>query len=446
MPALKAQHAPGTAALLGAGCGTAVASVCAIGLFQIERTLGGIWSALAVLLAALSCSVLARALGRLAGVVPSGAGILAYLARGCGRRAGVLIALPYVLLSLFLVGVEAVIVGVLVARYSPLPAAGGALAFLLGTWAFCSSGVRAGYRTQALATWALIGTLAVASIAALLHAADGGELALHLLPPAPRPGDLIAGVGQALFLFMGFELVTSHAEVASHAGAVPRALALSVLVLGAFYTLVSLGFSCASVDSADPAYRFAPQLAMAEHSLGPTGVWLVVALTVLASFTSWNGGLLALSRFTAALASQGMLPRGLARLDARTLVPRSALTALLGLGIASAAIVAWFGALEASILAAAASAALVYAAVIWARERAPFVEHPRSASARVFSYALALAFTALAVAVVLDAGAARSGVLVLLGAAFLTAWLASRRLQPRAAARWALDREVARAD
>lgn len=429
---ISPSRAPGTAALLATGCGTAIASVCAIGLAQIEQLLGGIWSVAAVLTAGLCCAALARALGRLSAIVPSGAGLLAYLARGLGRRAGLVIAVPYLLLSLFLVGAEAIIVGVLLARLLPIPVAAGALGFLFGTWALCRTGMRVGYRAQAIATWSLVAALSGISAAALAGAAQRGELCARLLPPAPSAGHFVAGVGQALFLFMGFELVTSHAEVAATPGAVRRALTLSVGVLASFYALVSLGFSAVGVDHAAVGYRFAPQLAIAERTLGPGGAALVIALSILASFTSWNGGLLALSRFTAALAAQGMLPRRLGKLEPRTLVARDALSALLGLGVVFTAVVGLTDALEPSILAAAVAAAFVYAAVLLVRERAPFVEPLRGRAARLVSPALALALGGLGVAVIVDARAARPGVLALLLLAYGAAWVASRRTARRA--------------
>src|SRR5262245_6755705 len=123
----------GTATLVATGCGTAIASVCAAGLFQIERLVGGLWSVAAVLCAGLCCAWLARALARLVAVVPSGAGLLAYLSRGFGRPAGIALVLPYVFLTLFLVGAEATIIGLLGARLLGLPGFAGALFFLVGT-------------------------------------------------------------------------------------------------------------------------------------------------------------------------------------------------------------------------------------------------------------------------------------------------------------------------
>src|SRR6185436_17672767 len=142
VPALTKNAAPGPITLVATGCGTAIACVCALGLGEIERRLGGLWSVLAVLCAALLCGALARALGRLATVVPSGAGLVAFLSRGLGRRWGLLLMLPYVALVVALVAVEARIVGAVSARLLSVPPALGAVAFLVWTWAVARSGVR----------------------------------------------------------------------------------------------------------------------------------------------------------------------------------------------------------------------------------------------------------------------------------------------------------------
>src|SRR5262249_38128397 len=146
----------GAGLLLLTGCGTAVASVCAVGLFAIERLVGGIWSALAVLTGGALALLLSRRFARMAGVVPGTAGLIAYLSRGLGGRGGLLLALPYLLLSLFLIGAEATVIGLLIARVSGLPSLLGALAFLVGTWALCRAGLHLSLRAQAVATAALL--------------------------------------------------------------------------------------------------------------------------------------------------------------------------------------------------------------------------------------------------------------------------------------------------
>jgi amino acid transporter len=125
-------------------------------------------------------------------------------------------------------------------------------------------------------------------------------------------------------------------------------------------------------------------------------------LCLLASFTSWNGALLTLSRLVYALASQGLLPRPLARMDGRRLVPPNALMALLALAIALT--VALHGQVLVGLVLglAAASAALVWAAALAVRERAPFAEPGRPAHHRVLALALAALFLAFGAGAVIE--------------------------------------------
>ena len=418
-------------ALIATGCGTAIACVCAIGLFQIERTVAGLWAVAAVLVAAAICAALARVFGRLSSVVPSGAGLIAYLSRGLGRRAGLALAVPYLLLTLFLVGVEAIIVGTLLARVVPgLPPFAGSLAFLVGTWAFCRAGFKVGFRAQAIATVALVAGLAALSVFSIVQAGARGELAQRLLTSAPSPGAFVAAIGTGIFLFMGFELVTSQAEHAT-AKAISRGLSGTVAVLAGFYALLSVGFSCLSQAPIGSDYRLVPQLAIAEQTGSPIALIAMVGLCLLASFTSFNGALLALSRFAYALASQGALPRVFARLDPKTRVPHQTLALLLALAIGFTAVVSVGGALEPAILAAAVAAALLYAAAAWVREGKAFAEPGRSP---LLGRALAVGLVAVGVGVIVDAGAARGGTLALLAVAFGVAGLIAARTGRRRAA------------
>jgi amino acid transporter len=110
---------------------------------------------------------------------------------------------------------------------------------------------------------------------------------------------------------------------------------------------------------------------------------------VLASFTSWNGALLTLSRLTYALAAQGLLPRPLARMDRRRLVPANALGALLVLAAALTVAVHGQAAVALVLASAAAVAALVWAAALVVRQRPPFAERTRTPARRLAGFALA---------------------------------------------------------
>jgi amino acid transporter len=381
---------PGPSTLVATGCGTAIACVCAVGLLEIERHLGGLWSVAAVLAAGALCLALARVLGRLSAVVPSGVGLLAYLSRGLGRRRALALMLPYVLLVLALVAVEARIVGAVLARLVPVPPLAGALAFLVGTWAVARAGVRPGLRAQAAATWALMAGFALLAVGAVVRASHDPGFGARLFPPTPSPAAFAGGVGQALFLFMGFELVTTQTELVRAPGAIAAALRRSVLVLAVFYTVAALGMTAL----APPSATLAPQLLLVPAAAGTIGAAGIGLLCLLASFTSWNGALLTLSRLVYALAAQGFLPRSLARLDSRRLVPPNALHALLALAVLLTLVLHGQAVVALVLGGAAASAALVWAAAVAVRERAPFAESGRSVHHRRAAVALAALFLA----------------------------------------------------
>jgi len=399
---MSAPARPGPTALLATGCGTAVASVCALGLVQIQRSLAGPWAVAAVVAAGGACAVLARTFGRLNEVVPSGAGLPAYLSRAFGRRVGLRLALPYLFLMIALAGIETRIVGTLLGAVLGVPAWTCGLAFLLVTWGVCRLGVRPGYRAQVVATAALMVLLAGAALLALAGALRDGR-ATDLVRVAPPPlAVFLAAVGQAFFLFMGFELVTSHVEVAGSARPVGVALRRSVVVLTGFYGLLVAGFAAMPAVTS-PASWLTPQVTMAAATGGALGVAAVTVACLLASYTSFNGALLALSRLVQVLSSQGVFPRGLARVDPQRLVPARALDALTVLAAVAAVLLSGHAATLVVLGAAAGAATLMYASALWARERAPFREAGRSRLARLVSATLAAALLLLGSGAVIEA-------------------------------------------
>lgn len=364
---------------MASGCGTAIAAVCASGIVIITQQAQGLWAGLAIVCGGAIAFALARCFAQLAEHIPSSAGLLAYLGRGLGRDAALIVALPYLFLSLFLVGAEASIVGLLLSRVLPLPSLGCAIGFVIGTWLLCRRGVQLSLRLQALCTWALLLGLGACALTALVQSLLAGQLIARLSAPAPSLDGFATAVAQSLFLFMGFELVTSQTSPVP-TRTLRFALQGSALVLTAFYALLALGLACSDLPSLSSQSSL-PQLHLAQQAAGVPAVLLITLLSLLASYTSFNGALLALSRLMAALAGMGSVPRRFAQLDGRSLLPQTALTALLLFCIAATLLIHAGGLLWAAIVAAAPTAAVVYAATAWARERLPASRVPTARTA-----------------------------------------------------------------
>ena len=333
---------------------------------------------------------------------------------------------PYLLLMMFLVGFESLIVGGLLQRLIGMPAIIGAALFIVVTWAVCRSGLRMGYQAQTWTMLALFFSLVGISLWLVVASAQQGDLMINLLPQTPSAVAFATAVGQALFLFLGFELLTSHVEVAKP-GAVSRALPLSVGVLFIFYAVVSLGFSMLpELETTQTGAINIPQVAIAEEAGGATMVLVVALVCILASFTSFNGALLALSRFVYALAAQGMLPKRLAKLDHK-LTAKPALTALLIAALVLMVTVYQFGLYKASILAAAVTAAFVYCVSVIARQRGPFGEDSNILKTWL-GVLIALALFALGLGVIFSGGKDASKLYILLGTGYGLAVLAAWRV------------------
>jgi amino acid transporter len=412
--------------LLASGSGTAMASVCAVGLLQIVQLVGGIWSIAAISLAGMMCWFLAGTLARLVHVVPSGASFLAFLSRGFGRRIAVIVVGPYLILMFFLVGIEALIIGQLLARLIPVPVSLTTLTFLVFTWAWSRSGLRWGYGAQSLSTWLLFLFLAGISVLVIFDTASQGKLNYSALPPFPPMLSFIAAVGQALFLFMGFELLTSHVEVAE-SGMIAWALKASVLMLVIFYSLVSMGISNLNPTSFGNEKIAIPQLAIADH-VG--GGWITVSMTIiclLASFSSFNGVLLGMSKLLYALATMGVIPRRLARLDPKTLSATAALNLLLAIAVGFTLIVYTTDLYKPVIFAAAVAASCLYSATVLVWECSGY----RNPNRRANPVALGLAFllAVLGLGVILDADEAKAYTLLLLSITYGSAFIAAGRLK-----------------
>jgi amino acid transporter len=321
-------------------------------------------------------------------------------------------------------GVEALIVGKLANEIMPIPVFACAAGFLIGTWAICRSGIQVGYRAQIIATGMLFTLTVVLCAVQVFKTAQSGLLAEWLLPTFPGGLAILAAVGQAMFLFMGFELITSHAEIARN-GSIKLSLRRAIPFLTVFYIVLAVGISTLSTSPSMEEYFFVPQLALANATGDNLAVAPVILIFVLASFSSYNGALLGLSRFVYALARQGTLPRSLAVLDPKTLTARPALAALLIISLFLMGLVYLSSFYLPAILTAAVIAAAMYALMAVLRERAPFLEKDRTASARLLGTLVAFALLAIASGVVISAGDYRFSVLFILAALFIfSAYLA----------------------
>lgn len=422
-PTAKLQLSP--ASLLASGIGTAFACVCMLGLAIISRTAPGLWALLAIALAFVICRVLAVVFADLVQTVPSGAGMFAFVARAWGPAAGVVVVAPYVVLMVLLGALEALIIGHLAAARWGGAAAWWAGGFLLLLWWAGRQGLRFGFGLQQLCTGLLVAGILYGCASQLTQPQSWAVLAAHWQQPPPDGADFASATAQAIFLFMGFELLCVHIESTSVAR-ISWALKSTVLMLALIYGVVVLALPTPATAETHGIQALLPIQPQALH--GPT-LWLLLALCLLASATSLNGAFLGLSRLIAVLAGQRVLPRGLAAIHAPTLMPRAALLLLLGASLGCVALIESLGIHEAVMLAAAISAALLYAIALLIRGRPPFHQPLQRGWQPWLGRSLAGLLVLVALGVLLAADASRIALVALLGVTYGAGWVAALRFR-----------------
>jgi len=181
------------------------------------------------------------------------------------------------------------------------------------------------------------------SIAGIIHAGPGGITAAPYNPVrAPSSNGLFLGVVFSIFAFTGFESVAPLAEETREPRrTLPRAIILSLLIMGAFYLFCSYGSLVgwgthnmkSFIGSAEN-----PVFVLAKRLWG--GLWIVVFLAVINSIIAVSIACTnAATRVFYGMARSGVLPQSLATVHPVYKTPRNAIllqtaiTLVIGLGL-----------------------------------------------------------------------------------------------------------------
>jgi amino acid transporter len=175
----------------------------------------------------------------------------------------------------------------------------------------------------------VVEVLTAAKLAPLLLVAVAGIFALHRQNLAWDHVPTLTELGRAsLVLFFAFQggetAVTASGEIRDPARTIPRALALGIVVVTAFY--VGLQFAAQGVLGPELATnQGAPIAATAERLFGPTGLVLVASTAALSTFGTLSGGMLTGPRLLLGFGERGLLPAPFKSLHPRFRTPQVAI-------------------------------------------------------------------------------------------------------------------------
>ncbi|HUW66066.1 MAG TPA: APC family permease [Spirochaetia bacterium] len=399
MPELKRVLTLRTVVATSAGLTLATSSFVAAA--QVASMVLGDSAWLAILVGGLMCFAAAACFSELNGLYPSAAGIRLYFARAFSDKMGLTTAILYMAVIMSVFGVESYVLAAALSQVLPgIPPLIWVVGMLAVVCVLNIRGVKLAGGFQDAITYALIISLVVLAVIAL------GRVGFHLHTPlSPGPaGGFVQAVAVGIFLYIGFEWVTPLAEEVTKIPQISRGMMLALGMLSVVYALFTMAMSSYLPHSV-LAHSAAPQILFARRVFGLGGALWMVVLSVGASITTFNAGLIGISRFAYASARELALPPFLARVS-RYFTPWAAVVTVCVLGLAVAATVLLTGRYLVLVDLGAAVESLVYAltglAVLSLRRREPDKERPYLAGrSRLIPLVTTVIFFGLALSVFL---------------------------------------------
>ena len=411
----------GLATVVSTSAGLTFASSTFLVVVQMACFLAGDAAWIAIAIAGGLCALAAAAFSELNGQWPSVSGIRLYLYQAFGEKLSLVAALSYMSVVTLVVGTEAYVLSHVLSAALPLVSPPWWI-FLMLTLATAVNfqGLKIAGTFQNVLTYSVVVSIVTMSVLALAHA--------HFRIPAPThtggSGPLFSAVGVAVFLFVGFEWVTPLADEVQSPKAIPTGMFLAVGLLAAVYALTATAMFTGIVPrsllfGAVSAREPIPHVVFMRSVLGPVGGWVMIGTSLCMSLTTFNAGLMGVSRFLYGMARDKVLPPSLSSLSVRFSTPDRAVLVVYIAALAVSGLVYWTQKFVLLVNLAAATEAFIYAlaaaAVISLRLKDPSRPRPfRMAGALWLPALTGLVFTALGVGVFLQPAAESWGAGLLL--------------------------------
>jgi len=362
--------------VVATSAGLTLATSTFIAAVQVAGFLTGNAAWVAILVAGGLCLLAGLCFSELNGRLPSAAGIRLYFGRAYNDQLALTVSILYMAVIMGVVGAESYVLARCLSYCAPfLPPLFWIILMFATVTVLNIRGIKIAGNFQDIITYGLISSLLVLSFLAFQRA----DFPAASLFQAGGAAGLIQAIAVGIFLFVGFEWVTPLAEEVTDSRLVSRGMLVAVGILSVTYALFTVAMTV-SVPREILVNSPVPQVLFAQRILGGPGLAWIVVLSLAASITTFNAGLLSVSRFVYATAREHALPAVLSRVSLRYYTPWTAILAVLAVGLGVSIAVLATGKYLVLVNLAAATESLVYvlagAAVLRLRKKEPAAGQP----------------------------------------------------------------------
>ncbi|MFZ5642016.1 MAG: APC family permease [Bacillota bacterium] len=341
--------------IVATSAGLTLASATFVAAVQVAGFLAGDSAWLAILIAGVLCLGAGMCFSELNDILPSAAGIRLYFGRAFGDRFALTISMLYMFVIMGVVGAESFILAKVLNYAVPaVDALVWIVIMLVSVTLMNIRGIKIAGTFQDIITYGLMAAMLVLAFIGL------EKIDYHLDAPflTGDLGGLFNAVAVGVFLFVGFEWVTPLAEEVRESRLISKGMFIAIGILSIIYSFFTV-IMAAVVPNEELIGSPIPQLLFARSVMGDTGVVLIVIISLAASITTFNAGLLSVSRFFYAAAREHALPAVFTRIS-RYLTPWVAIVAVFMVGLTLSVIILFTGRYLLLVNMAAAAECIVY--------------------------------------------------------------------------------------
>lgn len=368
--------------VVSTSAGMALATSCYIAGLQVATIVAGELAWVSILVAGVCCLLSAMCFSELTSMYPTAAGIKLFIQNAFNERIAIIIGMFYVVLGISMVGAESFVLSKVMTESLTIigPQADRVIwlsVFVVFVAYINYRGVKIAGTAEDIMTFAMLLLLAFISVYTISR--SGVDFQAAYSSGKFTFTNVVNAAGLGVFLFVGFEWVSPLAEETTDYRMIGKGMLIAIGILSIVYSL----FTVAIWVGLTPEQRMSgtpiPHILLGRNLFGAAGVLFFMCMSILASVTSFNAGLLNTSRFTYAMARDNVLPKVFSKLHPDHATPWVAILALMVFALALSVLIFITGQYLFIIMIAAALECFIYVvmAICVLRLRKKHPEMPR---------------------------------------------------------------------
>lgn len=317
--------------VISTSSGMAIATSCYLAGLQVATILVGELAWISVLLAGGLCLLSSMCFSELTSLYPTAAGIKLFIQNAFNEKTAMIIGMFYVILGVSMVGAESYLLSSVLSDAFTLlnPYYDKFIWMIIFIVLVSVINLRGVFITgvvQDILTYSMVAFLIGVSVYTLCtrNVAFSAALASDKFTIE----NVVQAAGVGVFLYVGYEWVTPLAEETTDYRMIGKGMLWAIGLLSLTYSLfivaMYVGLTPEQLASGTPI----PHILFGRNIFGSVGVVFFIVMSVLASVTSFNSGLLNTSRFAYAMGRDSVLPRFFSRLHPSYATPWAAIVFL----------------------------------------------------------------------------------------------------------------------